>query len=639
MKLLITLLYFFILTENIFAQGGAPAGFAVQGGMQANSPVTGKDDWFPRSPGVGKGVIDTAGVGPLIVNILANKSYTFTRRMVFPKYSVQNSRLFMDAVYGRDGNQGSTDITAFLGSATKNCANPMTEWYGGAGNLGSSSNDLVDVMAHARRSGTNVHDSLWLYGGVSFTGAGGAHFYDYELYQSEITFINPPLWSQAHFINSGPDEGHTAWRFNSAGNLIKAGDLIVAVSFDNAGVASVEVRLWVKETDYNTVAPTAFSWGGMFDKFSNSNQYGYGKINFPAANFFYQVNSAVTPIPAAPWGTINPGPAYSSTMAQFKFFEFGVNLTGLGIDPNQISGSADACNAGFKKLMVKSRTGNSFGADLKDFAGPYDFLNILPVDVNIGPDRQLCVGRDTILLSSNPSVSGYGNFHWTSVYGDGIVSNPDSTAIYVNMPGIYIVQSYIYPGCAVSDADTVIVRNTAGCSVLPQNDIRLRGSLRQTDRYLGWTPVTDADAESLTLQYSSNGTVFYHLADLPKTAIEYTDRRSVSGTAYYRILTSKRSGLYKTVSNIVMLNTPGFENISIQKIKGQSNIKIINTGNPVVNGFVSIFDETGKAIYSSKISGTAVSNILYVNKPLAPGIYFYRLVSDKFSGSGKIQWD
>ncbi len=639
MKQFITLIFLCLQINLSFSQADVSAGFALQGSVLANSPVTGRDDWFPRTPGVGKGVIDTSGVGGYIVNILANKSYSFVKRMAFPLYSVRDNRLYIDALYCRDGNVGSVDSTVMLGSDSKNCANPMTEWYGGGGGVGSTSNDIVDMFAHARRDGTSINDSLWIYGGVTFVGAGGAHYFDYEFYQSEMGFAEPPLWTTVRFTNSGAEEGHTAWRFNSAGNVIKAGDMIVAVSFDNAGVNSVELRIWVSENDRNTIVPTRFSWGAAFDKKSNANQYGYASINFPSSNLKYAINTGVLPIPAAPWGTINGGPVYSPVLQQYKFFEFGLNITSLGIDPKQIAGS-DPCSSPFSKLLVKSRTGNSFTADLKDFVGPYDFMKLPVLGVNIGPDRQICVGRDTALLYANPSAGALGIFHWTSVYGDGIISNPDSSAIYVNMPGIYIVQSYIYPGCFVSSTDTVIVSNMGGsCAVLPQNNIVLRGNTRGANRWLSWPLVQDPDAASLELQYSRNGREFHTLAVLPKKTVEYTDKRIINTAAYYRIVSKSTAGHYKSYSNVIMLHTKEAVSISIQKLTGQNVVKITSAGMPFVNGSMMLFDETGKLVYTTRLHTSAASDLHYIHQPLTRGVYYYRLITDVYSGSGKILWD
>ena len=107
--------------------------------------------------------------------------------MSVPLFSKMNGKLWLDAVYGRDYVATSPlfDSTVFT-IAAKNGDNP-TNWIGGTSNI-PDKNDLLDVYAHMRRDGLNIHDSLWLFTGVSTVGTSGSRYFDIELYKKDFSY-------------------------------------------------------------------------------------------------------------------------------------------------------------------------------------------------------------------------------------------------------------------------------------------------------------------------------------------------------------------------------------------------------------------------------------------------------------------
>lgn len=635
MKKIIYVSLLLLQAEYAFTQSGNPANFHIDGNAVANNPVAGTDDWYRYVNATGLPVIDTNGAAVIRQNLNAGH-FPFSKRMVFNNYSVQSGRLFLDALFARDYHTGSgTDRTVMLGSSTKNCANPMTEWRGGAGSMGGSANDLIDVYAHARRAGLTIGDSLWIYGGIAYNTPGGAHYFDYEFYQSPITFVEPPS-SNVPFLNSGADEGHTAWHFDGSGNVVRAGDLIVAIGYGNGGLSSVEIRIWVSKSDYNNVLPAKFNWGGDFDQIHNSRTYGYARIQIPAGAIHYAINSAAANIACGPWGFPASGTVINNYYSQYQFFEFALNFSALGIDPGQIPGQ-DPCSAPFSKLLVKSRVGNGFNADLKDFAGPYDFLNLPAVGVNIGPDRSLCIGRDTIMLHANPTAA-YGSFHWTSLYGDGIVSNPDSVAVFVNLPGIYILQSMLYGGCAVSNRDTVIISNSSSCLVLPIKDIQLRAKKEGSYHLLTWETNPEPNIDYFIIEYSSDGHLYKSLSRAvnENKATQNYKFPPPGLRSFYRIKAIYKNGAESKYSNIVTLSTPEHQR-SIYKKAGK-DIIVISSSSEVIFQQLEIFDLFGAKIFTASLPAVERMEIS-TGRSLAHGIYHYRLSAGTKILSGSFLWD
>ena len=86
--------------------------------------------------GTGLNVILQDSVQYFKDKILAKNNTSFERRMSKPKNSAVGSYLWIDAVYGRDGNatQGNNDSTVFTKTTDKNGQNPAT-WNLGSGGM------------------------------------------------------------------------------------------------------------------------------------------------------------------------------------------------------------------------------------------------------------------------------------------------------------------------------------------------------------------------------------------------------------------------------------------------------------------------------------------------------------------------
>ncbi|NNG09613.1 MAG: Ig-like domain-containing protein, partial [Arenibacter sp.] len=266
--------------------------------------------------------------------------------------------------YARDYvGSASNDLTVFSGG--KNGDNPQTAWGIGSGTVPSKT-DIVDAAVHMRRDGINVTDDLWVNLMISTLSSSGNHFIDFELFVSEIET------SGSGFINSGAQEGHTAWEFDGSGNVTQIGDMVIGFSYSGGGVSGVEVRLWVDRAIFSPGSSpggtSSFTWGSNI---SGGSTYGYGQIVVPAGSLLSNVNSALTQAP--PWGTTNTS-GYSVNYNKDYFAEVALNFTQLGFDPRALFGSGAACDSPFSAVMAKSRTSSSFTSSLKDFAGPLDFL-------------------------------------------------------------------------------------------------------------------------------------------------------------------------------------------------------------------------------------------------------------------------
>lgn len=195
-----TLLLFFILginnsfSQNIDNNGCVLGNFGIDGDLYSGSliygdtsPATpqGTDDWFTGATGTGVGVIQTTNSAAIKALLQGTGDPVFEARMNGYFGAVVNGRIWYDAVYARDnfGGTGFVDPTAFPVSS-KN-TQPPSSWSAGPANV-LGKNDLLDVAAHIRRSGSTNASPLFLTGLISRAEPGGAAYMDMEFFSKML---------------------------------------------------------------------------------------------------------------------------------------------------------------------------------------------------------------------------------------------------------------------------------------------------------------------------------------------------------------------------------------------------------------------------------------------------------------------
>lgn len=442
------------------SNGGLYANFGVDADTRNNYMKYGlttgavvSDDWF--SPLSANSIIDTSNAAYYLGLLQSGANVSFSKRMSVPLYSKMNGTLWLDAAYGRDYTAASStkDSTTFL-SACKNGDNPST-WNGGTSSF-PNKNDLIDVYAHMRRDGLTVHDSLWLFTGVSTYGTTGSAYYDIELYKNSFSYDQPT----GVFTTAGPDAGHTQWLFDASGNLIQTGDMILAVNFTPGSPPVVDVRIWVSQTTWSTVTPAYFSFNANFN--GSSASFGYASIvsksgatAFGAGISNYSATPAQDTTAAAPWGT-HSTLGWSTQYQSQQLIEIGVNLTRIGVDPTLYTAlGTSGCQSLFSNIFFKSRASNSFTSNLKDFVTPLVFLRTPVMDYSLQPDTLRCNRTDGTIRITNNSTAGY--YTWHTAGGGIIGASTDSSQITIDKPGTYIVSASPAAGCAATRTDTVVI--------------------------------------------------------------------------------------------------------------------------------------------------------------------------------------
>ncbi len=643
-----TLLFLTLLT-SIFATGQittpiVKANFGVDADLRANylqgTGVTGSaDDWFTNGTlGTGRHVIDTTGAAAIIAGYNSDASpwpkrmATFYRGMSLPTFTVFNNRLWLDALYVRDYH--GNDTTVYTSGADKNGMSPAF-WSGGIQGI-PDKNDILDIMMHVRRAGPNSTDSLWMFGGISIVQTTGNRYFDFEMYQTDISYDRV----SAHWYGYGPDAGHTSWKFDGAGNIVSPGDIIFNGEFQSSTLTSIEARIWVKKTDWQTVVPTAFNWSGQFDGDGSGAAYGYASISPKVAGAFYTGLGSVNNTWSGPFGLVlqdnslsfnNPAPAstLNGKYVANQFIEFSVNLTKLGLDPVTTFGT-DVCGTPFNRLVVKTRASSSFTAELKDFVAPIDLF--LAPRAEALADVPLFCGAAGVshIQIQNPSASSA--YTWTTPDGH-IVGSSTGPNIVVDSPGTYMVTQRLAAGCNPYAYDTVAIIHDTHCITLDNIILDFNGSINNKVTRLEWKIADNENVSYFEIERSFDGKTFdlvnhtnadgQKKASVSYTAFDNLEHLSLPNAVYYRLKIQKANG---GVSYSQVIRIPYGSSLSTLSIipnpvrdKMQMAFSAVNNGSIDVR----IFDVSGKIVRRMKANVQSGTNVISFDdlSKLQEGIY------------------
>lgn len=626
MKTAIVYIVIFVLTPILLtAQITTPiikANFGVDADLRSNYfnglVQTGNDDWFklPGTFGSGEFVIDTAGVAQILADYTTNpnsRKLPFYRTMRFPAYSTINNRLLIDAYYVRDYH--GDDSTVFASGSNKNGMSPQN-WSCPVSQSIPDKNEILDMMIHVRRAGPNLTDSMWLFGGLSIENTTGNRYFDFEMYQTDIYYDR----GTRQFYNYGPNAGHTRWQFDASGNMTSPGDIILTAEYSSSSLTNVEARIWIDKNDLSII-PAGFNWTGAFDGASASAQYGYAGIMPKTVGAFYTGLQSVNNTWAGPFSLVLGDNSIVTTYTARQFMEFSVNLSKLGLDDSKIFGGDD-CLMPFRRIIVKTRASTSFTSELKDFIAPFDFF-IAPAAQVETITPQICdTGSISQIYVLNPIPTSI--YQWSTPNGN-IVGTTTGPSIYVDTPGVYIVQQYLQAGCNVYATDTITIGSLGDCNVLANNLLDFKSRLNNQIVELNWKVLQNEQVRFFDIERSTDGSMFTKIKRLytqqglyGELTYEYTDDISqlAAHDVYYRIVMNEINGRQKT-SNIIRhsLGQAGFDDISFfpNPVKEFLQIRINSEKDGTAQ--LALFDLTGRNIYKKVLlvqEGTNIYNLTNV---------------------------
>ena len=580
------------------------ANFGVDADLRANifngAIVSGNDDWFSDgTAGTGGFVIDTTGAAALLALYASTPSsrlQSFWRTMSVPWYSLMNNRLVIDGGFIRDHH--GMDSTAFAIGSNKNGMSPANWTSTGAQSV-PSKNEILDVFIHLRRDGPAVTDSLWFFGGISLDDNVGNRYFDFELYQTDISFS----MATSSFSGYGADSGHTAWQFDGAGNITRPGDIIFSAEYGATSLTMIEARIWV-DTASLSITPANFDWTGQTDGASVNSKYVYASIGPKSGGTFYTGLQSAANTWAGDFGLVLKSNTVVSNYNIRQFMEFSVNLSKLGLDPIVLSG--DACGSPFRRVLIKSRAATAFSAELKDFVGPLDLFNVTSASVAADFPTICGAGSISTLQVTNPVSTSI--YNWTTPDGR-IVGSTSGASVNVDTAGTYVVTQQLQSACSVYATDTIVIAYDGGCIPLNNLQIKLNGERKDRSVNLQWTVNQNSQVNNFVTERSLDGISFTEIQTIPaqrregETAI-YSGSDNVNGIhsnyIYYRLKINGHNNSAKYSEVIRVYNASGFETeliLNENPVKDKISLSVTTAADDLLT--LHLFDNTGKLVYTT----------------------------------------
>lgn len=610
-QLLLSLFLFVVLTNQTLTAQQIKARFGVEGDLRSNFYngflQVGNDDWFSQNNitgiGVGEFIIDTTGAAGILARYIsqpATKNYPFFRNMRFDQFHVLNGMLLIDGIFIRDHH--GDDSTIFASGSNKNGMSPQ-QWSTPIAQSVPDKNEILDMFMHVRRDGdgTETNDSLWLFGGVSIENTTGDRYFDFEMYQTDIYYDKPNL----AFKGYGPDAGHTTWKFDAAGNVLSAGDIILTAEFGTAGLTMVEARIWINKSSL-ALTPTAFNWVGTapsytFDGADAGAVYGYAAIQPKTGGIFYNGLTSKANTWAGPFKLVLGSQTVVDNYIKDQFMEFSVNLSKLGLDPLVRSG--DACGLPFRRILVKSRASTSFTAALKDFVGPFSFFRAPAAEIDTD-FPVLCPSGVAEVFVTNPLTTSV--YNWSTIGGN-IVGPTTGDRITASTAGKYIVSQTLMDSCGTTYAtDTVTITQYAACDVLSGKPYNFNARLQNKSGFVSWNSDSEEGIAYFQVERSANGTDYSAVTGRisPSSKGSYLEQNDLvnfrSTEVYYRLKYVSTGGqvFYTNAVRLFIRRNNGFE--LIVSPNPTANLFRINfTSDRNQTADINITNSIGSVVYSS----------------------------------------
>ena len=635
MKRVLPVVVFILSLVKLEAQITTPvikANFGVDGDLRSNFfngvLQANNDDWFNNLTGVsGIGVIDTTGAAFIINQYNLNpgsRQVPFIKGMAYAQFQVVNNVMLIDAVFIRDHH--GDDSTVFASGGNKNGMSPGN-WNTPISQSVPDKNDILDMMVHVRRAGPSIHDSLWMFGGVSTENTTGNRYFDFEMYQTDIYFDRPTH----RFYNYGPDAGHTSWIFDASGNVITPGDIIFTAEYGTAGISLLEARIWVHESALS-ITPAAFNWGGQFDGDGNGSSWGYANILPKTAGDFYTGLQCANNDWAGAFQVVRSNNALVVNYADRQFMEFSVNLTKLGLDP--MVNMANPCAMPFRRILAKTRASASFSSELKDFVGPLDFFRA--PRVSAAAEVPVFCGSFGVsnITVTNPVITSI--YRWTTPNGH-IITDSVGPSITVDRPGMYIVTQRLMDSCGfVYAADTVNVYLDSSCIILKSRFKDFKAFLKAGQVNLNWDIANNQTAKYFELERSFDFREFVSIGRISaisnQTDASYDRQDNIVGISsrnvYYRIRMVDLNGNdeYSKIISFFINDPVQLQlNISPNPAKSVANLTINGRANTSTN--IMIYDMMGTLVRNRTVNMQDGVNVFTIDEleTLTKGIYLIKV--------------
>jgi hypothetical protein len=420
--------------------------------------------------------------------------------------------------------------------------------------------------------------------------------------------------------------------FNADGTVQQAGDIIFTAEFSSSSLSLIEARIWVNKSDWGSVTPAFFNWGGLFDGASASSVFGYASILPKTAGIFYtglQCGNGVWP---GPFNLVRQDNSVVTSYIARQYMEISVNMTKLGLDP--FINGGNGCGTPFRRVLIKTRSSTSFTAELKDFIAPFRMFNY-PTAAAAAELPVFCgvMGITDINVINPISTSIY---TWTTPNGN-IVGTTTGPVIRVDTIGTYIVTQQLHSQCPVYSYDTVNIIFDSMCVILERNLRSFTGAKVRNSTSLYWNVLQNERIQAFDVEYSLDNNRFSLLEKIISTdeygqesyTLSHNTNSVQAPVIYYRLRLTGRDNRI-VYSNIIAMRLsdaikPG---ILIYPNPSSEHVWASVVAAKTTGAEYTITDMNSRIISRKNIQLHEGNNTIPLSEfeNFIPGVYFIRMV-------------
>lgn len=458
---------------------------------------------------------------------------------------------------------------------------------------GPQKNDITNVYFHKAVYGTTTPQT-WLFFGAETRSTDGTSYLDFEYNQAGVVIDGSKLY--------GPKDPN-------ASNVINGrtvGDFIVVVNFSGGGKKpSVAYRTWLSS--------------GVWSAETTAN---LGSTAFAVIN--------IQDVPAIATGKAFTGDGSpSNTTAAFQLVEGGLNIT-------PILPSSATC-APFATMTVKSRSSDSFTAELKDLA-------LLNYPLNPAPTLEItdlsgCPGT-TVDLNAGVTSDGTVSFYTDEDLTD-LMSADDVAAAPVG--ATYYVKAVSTAGCETSGPINVTEDARPAGPVVQITEPTLCGSATAT-----LTVPSSIDGATYTL-YNRAGDL---IEEKPGTGNDLVFEGLIAGSGFSITVTVNGCisdpatcptdlKAVKQSSQVVTKTAPAEKRIRTEAYPNPTGRDATINFSVPRNGHVKVelYNAMGSRVatlYDGEAKGGENKSVLLKGSQLPTGTYYYKVTADGKTKTNRI---
>jgi len=259
-------------------------------------------------------------------------------------------------------------------------------------------------------------------------------------------------------------------------------------------------------------------------------------------------------------------------------------------------------------------------------------IDTLPVS-NAGPDKQVYLPADTVILNGSASGSAIASYTWTKISGPASFSIVSASSAVTKVSGL-VLGTYRFE-LRVVDIRGFVSRDTVSVNVstiLPVNIVSFNAAMRNNKTSLTWVTASEVNCSHYIIERSSDGRNFTGIGQVvsnnrnQQSTYTATDHTPFGGMNYYRLVMVDRDGhtAYSKVIAVNMNSRQSFVTEKVQVTAGNIQLNVNSSKEQVLT--VVMADALGRIVFKKQVPLTAGTNtIAEPVRSAAKNVYYVKM--------------